>query len=308
LGKVGGSGKVEPALIAATGGLGYGRWAMRRVVAACVSIVVSAAASQAIAGETQCWIDNGAVVVPAAFGGIAGDFILDLSAPRTQLHLTTAQTNGLAPPGPVDPSEAQGVVTLAGEHIPARIAIADLDAREWGFPTSLDGIIGADVLSGYVVDLQFSPCRLTLQRRASTAEIVARLPTQTVSGVPTFAATVSDGVKTRTGPFAIDTGSAGVRLVAAHARFSRLSAQVDPMSRDRPPARLATLSFGGLEFHGLPAALQTDGAEGVLGGVGTDVWSRYVLRLDLRRGQLELISAPRSARSGDSSRTTDPRR
>ena len=280
---------------------------MRRVVASLVFIVVSAAASHAVAGETQCWIDNGAVVVPAAFGDIAGDFILDLSAPRTQLHLTTAQTNGLAP-APDAPPEAQGVVTLAGEHIPARIAVADLDAREWGFPTSLDGIIGADVLAGYVVELQFSPCRLTLQRRASPVEVVARLPIEMVSGVPTLAGAVSDGVKTRTGQFAIDTGASGVRIVAAHARFSRLSAQVDPMSRDRPPARLATLSFGGLAFHDLPAALQTDAAEGVLGGVGTDVWSRYVLRLDLRRDVLELISAPRSARSGDSSRTAAPRR
>ena len=33
-------------------------------------------------GETRCWIDNGALVVPAAFGDIAGDFILDLSAPQ----------------------------------------------------------------------------------------------------------------------------------------------------------------------------------------------------------------------------------
>jgi hypothetical protein len=280
---------------------------MRRLVATIAFTAVSLAASQAVAGETQCWIDNGAVVVPAAFGDIAGDFILDLSAPRTELHLTAAQTNGLAL-SPDDTTKAQGVVTLAGERVSAKIAVADLDAREWGFPTSLDGVIGADVLAGYVVDLQFSPCHLTLQRRASPAEVLLRLPVEMVEGVPTFAATVSDGAKTRTGRFAIDTGAAGVRIAAAHARFSRLSAQVDPMSRDRPPARLATLSFGGLKFHRLPASLATDWPEGLLGGVGVDVWSRYRLRLDLRRNVLELISAPRSARSGDSSHTADPRR
>ena len=283
---------------------------MRRLATAlaiAASTFAWAAAHPARAGETQCWIDNGAVVVPATFGDIAGDFILDLSAPRTQLHLTTAQTNGLAL-APGDPSQSQGVVTLAGERVAAKIAVADLDAREWGFPTSLDGIVGADVLAGYVVELRFSPCRLTLQRRAAPAEVATRLPIQFVAGVPTFAATVSDGVKTRTGQFAIDTGAAGVRIVAAHARFSRLSAQVDPMSRDRPPARLATMSFGNVALHDLPAALQTDAGEGVLGGVGTDVWSRYVLRLDFRRNVLELLSAPRSARSGDSSRTVAPRK
>jgi hypothetical protein len=281
---------------------------MRRLATAFASAAISIAAHPARAGGTQCWIDNGAVVVPAAFGDIAGDFIFDLSAPHTQLHLTTAQSNGLAA-DPAVPPEAQGVVTLAGERIPVSISVADLDARQWGFPTSLDGIIGADVLAGYVVDLQFSPCRLTLQRRAAPAEVVTRLPIEIVAGVPTFAATVSDGVKTRSGQFVIDTGAAGVRIVAAHARFSRLSARVDPTSRDRPPARLAGLSIGRVELHDLSAALQIDAAEGVLGGVGTDVWSRYVLRLDLRRQVLELlISAPRSARPDGSSRTADPRR
>jgi hypothetical protein len=138
------------------------------------------------------------------------------------------------------------------------------------------------------------------------------LPVTMLGGVPTVAATITDGVNARHGQFAIDTGSAGVRIVAARARFSRLSARVDPLSRDQPPARLAALSLGGRVFQNQPASLQDDAPGGLLGGIGTRVWSGYVLRLDLKRDQLQLISpdvsAPRSSRSPGSSRRAGRRR
>jgi len=265
----------------------------------------------------ECWVDNGAVVVPArfaqpGFGDVTGDFILDLSAPHSQLHLTTAQGDGMG-----DAAQARGMLTLAGRRIAASLAIANLDARQWGFPTTLNGVLGADVLGGYMVELRFAPCRLTLWRRAPpAARAEATLPVAMVGGVPTVTATITDGIKARRGPFALDTGAAGVRIVAAHARFSRLSARVDPLSRDQPPARLAAMSLDGQVFRDLPAALQDDAPDGLLGGIGTDVWSRYALRLDLRRGQLALISppalagvsAPRSSRSPGSSRRAAGRR
>ncbi|MEJ0066432.1 MAG: hypothetical protein WDM85_14320 [Caulobacteraceae bacterium] len=280
---------------------------MRRLAAVIALAVIGAAPRPARAGETACWVDNGAVVVAAAFtqpgfGDVTGDFILDLSAPHSQLHLTTAQSDGMG-----DATEARGVLTLAGERIAATLAVTDLDDRQWGFPTTLNGLIGADVLAGYVVELRFAPCRLTLWRRAPrSAKAEATLPVTMVGGVPTVAAMITDGAKTRSGQFAIDTGAAGVRIVAANARFSRLSARADPLSRDRPPARLAALSLGGRVFQNQPAALQEDAPDGLLGGIGTDFWLRYVLRLDLKRDQLELISpgvsAPRSSRSPGSSR------
>jgi hypothetical protein len=299
-------------VIAAPEVVGYGRGSMPRLVAAIALIAISAA-RPAHAGETRCWVDNGAVVVSAAFaqpslGDVTGDFILDLSAPHSQLHLTTAQSDGMG-----EATQAQGVLTLAGEPVAANLAVADLDDRQWGFPTTLNGLIGSDVLAGYVVELRFAPCRLTLWRRAPPpARAEATLPVSMVGGVPTVSAAIFDGDKIRRGQFAIDTGAAGVRIVAAHARFSRLSARVDPLSRDRPPAHLAALSLGGQVFQNQPAALQEDATNGLLGGIGTDVWSRYVLRLDLKRDQLTLISpdvsAPRSSRSPGSSRRAVPRR
>jgi hypothetical protein len=286
---------------------------MRRLAAAVAFAVVSAATWPARAGETECWVDNGAVVVPAVFaqpglGDVTGDFILDLSAPQSQLHLTTAQSDGLG-----DAMQAPGRLTLAGEHIAAQLAVANLDDRQWGFPTTLNGLIGADVLAGYVVELRFAPCRLTLWRRAPAASAQATLPVTMVGGVPTVSASIFDGAQARNGPFAIDTGAAGVRIVASRARFSRLSAHVDPLSRDQPPARLAALSLAGRVFQNQPAALQDDAPAGLLGGIGTDILSRYVLRLDLRRDRLLLISpasvsAPGSSRSPDSSRRAGRRR
>lgn len=262
---------------------------------------ISAAAGPVRAGETRCWLDNGAVVVPALLGDVAGDFILDLSAPQSQLHLTTAQSSGLD-----DAAETQGAVTLAGERLPARLAIVNLDDRSWDFPTGINGVLGADLLAGYIVDLAFAPCRLTLRRRAPAERALAALPVRMVGGVPTLEARVFDGKRARSGAFAIDTGAAGVRIAAAAARFSRLSAKVDPLSRDHPPARLAALVLAGRVFQDQPAALQTGAPDGLLGGIGTDIWSRYRLRLDLRRGRLQLfapppgVSAPRFARSGGS--------
>jgi hypothetical protein len=230
------------------------------------------------------------VVVPAVFGGVAGDLILDLAAPHSVLHVDAAQAAGLTS-DPAAPSVA-GLLALAGEHIPASLAVAPLDARAWGFPTTINGLIGADVFAGYVVELRLVPCRLTLWRRAPAAKVLKRLPIEMVGGVPTIAASVSDGTRALVGRFAIDTGAAGVRVAADHARFSRLSARVDPLSRDRPPARLAALSFAGLELRDQAASLATDLPPGVDGGIGTRLWTHDALRLDFRRRTLELLPSP----------------
>ncbi|HZZ86718.1 MAG TPA: hypothetical protein VFE13_00155 [Caulobacteraceae bacterium] len=228
-----------------------------------------------------------AVFRPDGLAPITGDFIVDLSAPRTTLHRTAVEMDGLGD-GVTDPTAAQGTLRLAGLQVRGPVAVADLDARQWGFPTSLGGLIGADSLAGMAVRLSFAPCRVILARRLAPTKLGARLPIRLVGAVPTIEATVSDGATTRTGRFAIDTGSIGVRIAADAARFSRLSAKVDPLSRDAPPARLASLSFGGVTLRNEPAALATDLPDGVLGAIGTHVWSRYSLTLDLRRGELRL--------------------
>ena len=108
------------------GGLAMVEGRCAEFAAAVAFAAISAAAWPASAGTAKCWIDNGAVVVPALAGDIAGDFILDLSAPHSQLHDTSAQSHGLG-----DATELQTPVTLAGERIPGKLAIIDLDDRGW---------------------------------------------------------------------------------------------------------------------------------------------------------------------------------
>jgi hypothetical protein len=273
---------------------------MRRPAVALALAVISLAAAPAWAGETRCWVDAGVLVVPAVFGDIAGDFIVDLSTPRSVLHLDVAQSHGLETP------QVAGTLRLAGESLPARLDVASLDDRSLGLPTSIAGLIGADLLAGHVIDLSFSPCRITLWRgRPRPRPAASRLPLEMADGVPTLAASVSDGRTALEGRFALDTGAAGVRLSSRIARLSRPAKA--PESRLAPPARLDALSLDGVVLRQIPSALESDLPASILGGVGVAVWTRYDLRIDLRRMRLAL-SAPRPARSPGSSHRAGRRR
>ena len=246
-------------------------------------------AGGARAGEARCWYENGALVVPAALGAIAGDFVLDTSAPRTQLHDTIAMAAG----------ETGGSVTadlrLAGERVAGLdVAVSDLDARSVGFATTIVGVIGADALRRFVIDITFAPCRVVLHPRQPTPWRGAqRLRLTDVAGVPAVRAEVSDGTRARRGLFAVDTASLGVRLDPTETRFSRdLADGVDPTLRHRPPARLAVLTLGASDIPLTPAGLLEAPSPPLAGAIGDAVWSRYRMRLDLRRGWLDLAPAP----------------
>lgn len=262
---------------------------MRRSARLIIAVVLIAGliAGGARAGETACWFENGAVVVPAAFGDIAGDFILDLSAPRSQLHLTRAHAEGI-----VD-ATARRDLAVAGERIADfPIEVADLDARSQGFAASINGILGDDALAPFVIDIAFAPCQVTLYRRPPPrAANSVRLRVRRVAGIPTVVAAISDGVTSRRGHFAIDSASVGLRV--ADASLSRPPPTgVDPTERTASPARLRALSLGGLLFEQTPAGLMAEAPGGLDGAIGNAVWSRTGLRLDLKRGRLDLGRAP----------------
>jgi hypothetical protein len=267
--------------------------AMRATLLVFALILGAVAAGGARAGSARCWYENGAIVVSAAAGDIADDYILDLSAPRSLLHDTRVQAAGIAA------SEVALPVRLAGERLGVTsFQVAGLDARTRGFPTNIAGVIGADALKDRVVDIQLSPCRIMVWRgRPRPFGPALRLPLRWVGGVPTLQAAIADGVSTRAGRFAVDTASAGMRIAAREATLSRAPAPgVDAASRSHPPARLRALSFGGVLAQNLAAGVDADIPEGVLGGVGDGVWDRYVMRVDLRRGRLELTDLRRPRR------------
>ncbi len=241
------------------------------LIAACVG---QSLAGGARAAEVRCWIDRGAVVIPAAYGPIAGDFILDLSQAQSQLHDTAARTAGSTD------DVARWTLRLAGQRKPRyTMKVADLDARIASFPTNITGILGADVLDRLVLDLDLDPCRLRLSPASSRGH-GRRLRTRMIAGAPAVFAAISDGVVTRTGWFAVDTASVGSRL--ADAGFSRsLPKGVDPDDRAAPPARLRAVSLDGILVEQTPAGLMS-ATPGLAGSLGLSIWARVHLRIDGR--------------------------
>jgi hypothetical protein len=259
-----------------------------RPAALATALILSVAAGPATAGEAACWVDNGAVVVSAAMGDIAGDFVLDLATPKTELHLTRALSEGIITP------DFQAPVRLAGMNLgKADIAVANLNARTWGFTTEISGVIGADLLNGYVVDLTLTPtCRIALWRgKAPPFDARSTLKLMTLDGAPLVAAAVTDGTTTRSGLFALETGGAGVRLSPRIGALSRTRKGIDPNSRTDPPARLHGVRFAGDDWSNLPSALDPDAPADRLGDIGLAVWRRYAVRFDFKRRLLELKPA-----------------
>jgi hypothetical protein len=236
------------------------------------------------AGTARCWFDGGAIIVPAAFGDIAGDFLLDPSAARSVLHVTAAGEVG------IEGSAAKASLRLAGRRRDGFVMrIADVGDREGGLVTSLAGIIGADALAGEVVDIEVAPCRVRIGPRAAPFAHPMRLPLRRIGGIPAVRAAISDGQVSRTGWFAIDTGRLGARV--ADASLTR----APPPDAGETPARLRALSLAGVLYEQTPAGLMAPAPPGLAGAIGEAVWSRWRLRLDLKHGWLEL-GAARGAR------------
>jgi hypothetical protein len=223
------------------------------------------------AGETACWFENGAIIAPAVIADMAGDYVIDLSAPRTLLHETRAQMDGITEP------ELTLSVEVAGLKAPAvSVKVADLDARGAGFVTPIAGVIGMDVLAGHSVEIDFAACRVRIDRPWRAHRQVV-LPVLVIDGLPTIEAAVSDGPTALRGAFAIDTAS--LALARLSTRGATGTGKLDPTSRHKAPARLRALSIGGVLAENVPASLADDLPEGVTGTLGTGFWARHRLRL-----------------------------
>lgn len=246
-----------------------------RPAALIAGMILSAVSVRAEAGEAACWFENGAVVAPGEIAGIAGDWLIDPSAPRTLLHETRAEMEGL-------PRAFVAAGRLAGRRLaPVAVTVVDLDDRAPGFVTPITGVIGADVLARYTVDLSFSPCRLTLWRgRPPPFGRAGVLPLTVVAGTPGVRAAVSDDRRARAGLFAVDWGSrATVRV-----RNARLEPSTDapgPTPRSLAPARLRALSAEGVLYERPDAAIGGDLDPALTGALGTGFWSSWRLRLDI---------------------------
>ncbi|NBB16389.1 hypothetical protein GVN21_13570 [Caulobacter sp. SLTY] len=225
------------------------------------------------------------MVVPAEVAGIAGDYLIDPSAPTTLIHETRAQTEGFAA---VDLVAAVRIDGLRIKALPVKVA--DLDGRAPGFDTPIAGVIGADVLAGQVVDLDFKPCRVSIQPRSATRLGGRTLPLVMVGGTPTVRASASDDRRARSGLFAIDWSSAGlVRLNDRIAALKPPRDALDPLARNAAPARLRALSVADALYEEAEAGLIAGLDPALTGSLGADFWSRWRVRLDMRRGVVVLF-------------------
>ncbi|HSZ53092.1 MAG TPA: hypothetical protein VK801_16110 [Caulobacteraceae bacterium] len=255
---------------------------LRGLVAACA---LNCAASDARAGATPCWIDHGAVVAPAAFGDIAGDFIIDLSRSSSALHETRANMAGITA------ESARAPLSLAGERIAdVSLAVVDLDTETRAFDTVINGVIGWDVLGRYAVelDLRNGRCRLSLTSPHHQVRRLAgpALSLVEVGAAPALAAAVSDGVSAREGLFRIDTAHEAVEV--AQARLSRPKAGADQAT----PVRLRAVSVAGALVEQVPAEVMDPAVPGVDGSLGLSVWRGGVLRLDPAERRVTFRSPP----------------
>jgi hypothetical protein len=245
------------------------------------------ATSPAQAAAVRCRLEHDVLVAPAELMGVAGDYIIDTGQAASVLAETQAQAAGF------DGQQARGGARFAGQARPdLTVAIADLDARTYAFETPIAGVIGEDVLAGYIVDIRFAPCWIALWPPGAEPRFrpTVRRDIALRDGAPLVDAAVSDGLTARRVSLRLSTGlDAAVRLSAdfAGAPGTPVLGKLLPNGPNR--ASLRALSFAGDLFENVAAGLE--GQDGVEGSLGAAVLARYRVRLDLQHSRLSL--APR---------------
>ncbi|HEX7886335.1 MAG TPA: hypothetical protein VF474_10195 [Phenylobacterium sp.] len=240
------------------------------------------AATSARAGEAACRFERGVITVPAAVAGIAGDYIVDTGAAQTAIHETKAQAEAIVA------TDLTGDVTIAGVTVKALpLQVADLDVRTWNLPTPVVGVIGADALKGFVVDVAYAPCRLRLSRPGQAPRFVGRaLDLGWDLGRPTAKASVSDDAHQISGRFVIATGANAPMRLADDLAATPGATQSNALYPDGVWfARLAQVEFAGARGRDVAAGLMKPEGD-VVGVVGGPVLAHFRLRFDFPADRL----------------------
>jgi len=252
------------------------------------AVLALAAAAPACAGEAACRFEAGTITVPAVVAGIAGDYILDTGAAQTTLHNTKAEAEGIAETTLSGDVRVAGVVVRA-----AALAVADLDVRTWNLPTPAGGVIGADILRGFVVDVTYAPCRVRLSPPGQAPRFAGRvLDLAWDLGRPTAEAAISDDAHKIRGRFVIATGAnAPLRIADDLAQAPRAWRPEELYPDGVWLARLPQVEFAGAV--GLDAGAGLMKPEGdVVGLLGAPVLAHFRLRFDFPAGKLIVQPVP----------------
>ena len=264
---------------------------------------------------------RGHVWIRASLNGAPpADFILDTGCTTTAVDREQARTSGLELEGEMATAGIAGVGTGGWAHVDAMsiagpngdgvvvpdltVAVIelndDMEKLDWD---DTAGLIGYDVLSRFVVEIDFDRQVLTL-REPSTFKYSGAgqaVPFTLWHSIPTVEVTLNGGC---TGRFIVDVGNATPMAVhseqvdACHLFGARRkevkhwvggiggafpetvcrldSVRIGPFSWDEPVA--------GLTLHHMGAA----GSKDVQGNLGTSVLDRFKCTFDYARGQLWL--------------------
>jgi hypothetical protein len=240
------------------------------------------AGGSARAGVVACHFEAGTLVAPAVMAGIAGDYIVDTGTAQSVLHETRASSAEIAG------DTMTGDITLAGVTAHAvALKVADLDVRTWNLPTPVVGVIGADVLKAWVVDMTYAPCRVRLSRPGQAPPFRGRdLDLAWDEGRPTAVASAADDAHQVTGRFVIATGdNAPVRLADDLAQAPGATRPQELYPEGVWLARLPRVSFAGASGRDMAAGLMKPSGE-VVGVLGAEVLAHFRLRFDFPAGRL----------------------
>jgi hypothetical protein len=265
---------------------------MVKPVRALIILAALAGSAAAHASEVACRYEGGVITAPAEVAGIAGDYILDTGDPLSRLHIDRALGEGF------DQPTATGDIRFAGQRMTARtLTVTNLDARTYALPTPVAGVIGADVLKDYVVDVSFAPCRVRLSKpgRAPAFRAALTLPLTWRAGLPAAPAAVAGDNGAAQLSMAPSTGSdMTVRLSDAVAAVQHPKKPKELYPGGVGYSRLRAVSFGGALTERPKTALFKAEAGGPDGSLGPDILAAWRLRFDFPRGRLLLAPARRS--------------
>jgi Aspartyl protease/PDZ domain len=259
--------------------------------------------------------------VEASINGSAPQwFILDTGAEMSVLNTPRAGLLGLKPQGSLEgtgggaKSIDVGLIkdvrlALGGTQLDARpIMSADLSMIEGFTGRPITGILGYDVLSSYVFEIDYAARRLTLHdpRAFNPAGTGEAVPFVFHGQTPAVTASVAlPGGASIKGQFMLDTGSgAAVDLNAPFVRQHQLIAKLGSAARptfamgvggdsSAVMGRLASVTFGPYELKRPVARLSKDtrGSNAnpdMAGSLGGQVFSRFTMTFDYAHQMLYL--------------------
>lgn len=253
-----------------------------------IALALFLAAGPARAAELACRFEAGMITVPAQVAGIAGDYVLDTGAAQTALHETRAQAEGIAATALTGDVRVGGMLVRA-----APLKVLDLDASTWNLPIPAAGVIGADVLRGFVLDVSYAPCRVRLSPPGQAGRFAGRaLGLGWDLGRPTVEAAVSDGAHRLSGRFVVATGAnAPVRLADDLAQAPGALRPQELYPDGVWLARLSQVEFGGAVGQDVGAGLMKPEGD-VVGLLGGAVLAHFRLRFDFPGGKLVVQPVP----------------